>query len=146
VHQKSKQNFLFLLSLGKLRPVDQLHYLNDRPYYPLLHGNGNPHQPRQDQDIEHDALSCRGRCGTRNPNQNYPCQCNSACVEHKDCCSDFKELCMSCRGRCFSKLAPDAPCQCNSKCPNFNNCCSDFGRCEKGMNSSMHRMSIEYSF
>ena len=31
----------------------------------------------------------------------YPCQCNTACSSHSDCCDDYTSVCQqSCRGRC----------------------------------------------
>ena len=54
-----------------------------------------------------------------------PCQCNSACVEHKDCCENYSFICGSCYGRCTSGYDSSFPCQCNDKCLQYKNCCDD---------------------
>ncbi|KAG7493927.1 poly(U)-specific endoribonuclease [Solea senegalensis] len=73
--------------------------------------------------------SCQGRCGY-GTNNNFSCQCNSACERYSDCCSDYAELCkagaMSCNGRCDEKYNSQNKCHCNSKCTQYKNCCSDY--------------------
>ncbi|XP_072342976.1 uridylate-specific endoribonuclease A isoform X1 [Scyliorhinus torazame] len=71
--------------------------------------------------------SCTSRCG-EHVNHNYNCQCNSACVRHGDCCSDYN-LCQSdssCKGRCSETYSPRNPCHCNAKCSQYHNCCQDY--------------------
>ena len=76
--------------------------------------------------------TCQGRCFERN-NRNQTCQCNTACLNHNDCCDDFQDLCQtqqrgqsSCEGKCFERFDRKKSCQCNAGCDNFQNCCSDF--------------------
>ncbi|XP_058488438.1 uridylate-specific endoribonuclease A [Solea solea] len=73
--------------------------------------------------------SCQGRCGY-GTNNNFSCQCNSACERYSDCCSDYAELCKagatSCKGRCDEKYNSQNKCHCNSKCTQYKNCCSDY--------------------
>jgi len=47
-------------------------------------------------------------CGTFNPSN--PCQCNSYCKKHKDCCSDYDSLCGGGKvGPTECKIAPTKP-------------------------------------
>jgi len=68
--------------------------------------------------------SCVGRCGT-GVNPSYDCQCNLACAQYNDCCSDFIETCNTCEGRC-GDYDRQWPCQCNDQCDDYSNCCPDF--------------------
>ncbi|XP_028302359.1 uridylate-specific endoribonuclease A isoform X1 [Gouania willdenowi] len=73
--------------------------------------------------------SCEGRCGY-GTDENFSCQCNTACERFKDCCSDYAEVCKtaatSCKGRCGEKYNSANKCHCNSKCSQYNNCCGDY--------------------
>ncbi|ESP01981.1 hypothetical protein LOTGIDRAFT_230532 [Lottia gigantea] len=76
------------------------------------------------------STSCVGRCNDP-VDQSLPCQCNSACTNFGDCCSDYDAVCLgqsdsSCAGRCGSNLDSSKPCQCNSQCKQFNDCCNDY--------------------
>ncbi|XP_062894514.1 uridylate-specific endoribonuclease A [Mobula hypostoma] len=71
--------------------------------------------------------SCASRCG-EGLNHKYDCQCNPACVRHRDCCQDYNTCNsrMSCKGRCNEAYHHTNPCHCNSKCDHYNNCCQDY--------------------
>jgi len=73
--------------------------------------------------------SCDGRCDDHY-DSDYSCQCNSACGNHGDCCSDYGEICLgqtlSCAGKCGANYNPNDACQCNDRCSEFGNCCSDY--------------------
>lgn len=75
------------------------------------------------------AQSCEGRCGDAyDPSEE--CQCNPACLNHHDCCSDYAQECgdqdNSCKEKCGASYDPSLPCQCNSKCGQYSNCCPDY--------------------
>jgi len=73
-----------------------------------------------------DDNSCEGRCDD-SYDSSYPCQCNTACSSHNDCCDDYPSVCQqSCRGRCGANYDHDLPCQCNDKCSQYDNCCPDY--------------------
>jgi len=73
------------------------------------------------------SFSCEGLCDHK-LNTSWPCQCNSACANHNDCCDDYRRICESesCEGRCDAEYDPSLPCQCNDKCAKYNNCCDDY--------------------
>merc|ERR1712215_135202 len=78
--------------------------------------------------ISSDENSCEGRCDD-SFDASFPCQCNSACVSHSDCCSDYGNVCQeenSCKGKCGADYDHNLPCQCNDKCGQYGNCCSDY--------------------
>lgn len=57
-----------------------------------------------------------------------PCQCNSLCEVHDDCCNDYVKTCnppTSCAVQ-GCKYNAEAPCKCNDKCDEFDDCCSDY--------------------
>ncbi len=74
--------------------------------------------------------SCEGRCGNFDPSQS--CQCDDACTQFGDCCSDFEELCEgappdpnSCvESNACGGQAPGG-CYCDPACTQFGDCCSD---------------------
>ncbi|XP_042873740.1 poly(U)-specific endoribonuclease-like [Penaeus japonicus] len=68
--------------------------------------------------------SCVGRCGVNDGVSG--CQCNSVCSNYGDCCSDYNEVCLSCKGRCGEAYVYSKPCQCNNECGSHGNCCSDY--------------------
>jgi len=74
------------------------------------------------------ADSCVGRC--EDPyDSSATCQCNTACENHSDCCSDYWTECqqsLSCEGKCEAGYDPGLACQCNSECPQHANCCPDY--------------------
>jgi len=73
--------------------------------------------------------SCEGLCDTPY-DSSLPCQCNSACGNHNDCCNDYEDVCLGdllkCAGRCGANYDSSLPCQCNDRCQEFGNCCSDY--------------------
>merc|ERR1712226_268773 len=71
------------------------------------------------------AQSCVGLCEQGLIN-GAPCQCNSACSNFGDCCSDYTDVCLSCVDRCGIGYNQNLECQCNTECPNYGNCCSDY--------------------
>ncbi|XP_022091757.1 poly(U)-specific endoribonuclease-like isoform X2 [Acanthaster planci] len=80
--------------------------------------------------LPHDAdaaSSCLGRCGD-GYSSSHTCQCNDACSNYGDCCSDYDVYCVadSCAGKCGASYDKTLPCQCNDLCPNYGNCCSDY--------------------
>ncbi|XP_037778838.1 poly(U)-specific endoribonuclease-like isoform X1 [Penaeus monodon] len=68
--------------------------------------------------------SCVGRCGVNDGVSN--CQCNSVCTTYGDCCSDYEQVCLTCKDRCGEAYVYSKPCQCNSECGSHGNCCSDY--------------------
>jgi len=83
------------------------------------------------QAIFAQSNSCVGRCD--DPlDTSQPCQCNTACESHNDCCDDYWSQCQgqsqSCAGKCGAGYEPSLPCQCNDKCPQYGNCCPDFNQ------------------
>eukprot|EP00091_Calanus_sinicus_P015667 TRINITY_DN3416_c0_g1_i6.p1 TRINITY_DN3416_c0_g1~~TRINITY_DN3416_c0_g1_i6.p1 ORF type:complete len:396 (+),score=144.88 TRINITY_DN3416_c0_g1_i6:43-1188(+) len=83
------------------------------------------------RDIVRDDSSCEGRCDDAF-DSSYPCQCNTACASHSDCCADYASVCQggsgeSCKGKCGAHYDPSLACQCNDKCGQYGNCCPDYG-------------------
>ncbi|XP_071835323.1 uridylate-specific endoribonuclease D-like [Apostichopus japonicus] len=74
---------------------------------------------------------CANRCLIDYDNT-LPCQCNDACPNYGNCCSDFFSVgcdtaaTSSCYDRCLVPYDAALPCQCNDQCSSFGNCCSDF--------------------
>ncbi|XP_071486702.1 uridylate-specific endoribonuclease D-like, partial [Diadema antillarum] len=74
--------------------------------------------------------SCSGRCFASH-DSSKDCQCNTACENYGDCCSDYYSLCLgssySCaNGRCGENYDSSNPCHCNDLCTNYGNCCGDY--------------------
>ncbi len=69
--------------------------------------------------------SCFNRCDTVGHNPDLPCQCNAKCIKYNDCCFDYSDTCLTCRGRCDLSYDDDLPCQCNSACYKHDDCCDD---------------------
>merc|ERR1711970_288199 len=76
-----------------------------------------------------DDSSCEGRCDDAY-DSSYPCQRNTACASHGDCCPDYGSVCQgggtSCKDKCGAGYDHDLPCQCNDKCSEYGNCCPDY--------------------
>ncbi|CAC5413663.1 ENDOU [Mytilus coruscus] len=82
--------------------------------------------------------SCLGRCGQYYDSQ-LPCQCNTACNTHRDCCKDYDDSCPKefCVGRCDQPYDKRHQCQCNTACTQYNNCCDDYDAfCLLGVNNA----------
>ncbi|KAL4217576.1 hypothetical protein ACF0H5_022318 [Mactra antiquata] len=72
------------------------------------------------------ADSCVNRCFTALDN-NYNCQCNTACERFNDCCPDYVNVCLAtCYLRCGEAASQNYPCQCNPSCLTFKDCCPDY--------------------
>jgi len=67
---------------------------------------------------------CQGQCGVDDGSND--CQCNSACSNFGDCCSDYHDVCYTCQGRCGETYLHSRPCHCNDDCRNNFNCCDDY--------------------
>lgn len=75
-------------------------------------------------------------CGHYRPSE--PCQCNSYCTKHQDCCSDYASTCggsppsppspteSSCKVFGCGKYRKSQACQCNKYCDEHHDCCSDY--------------------
>lgn len=70
------------------------------------------------------SQSCVGKCGIKDDTK--PCQCNTACTSHGDCCDDYETVCFTCQDRCEEGYLQTKPCQCNNKCTTYDNCCDDY--------------------
>ncbi|XP_063406418.1 uncharacterized protein LOC134690377 [Mytilus trossulus] len=81
---------------------------------------------------------CLGRCGIIY-DKKLPCQCNTACKEHRDCCADYDNSCPKefCTGRCGQPYVQAHQCYCNTECKKHKNCCDDYDAlCFLGVNES----------
>ncbi|XP_052097052.1 uncharacterized protein LOC127732050 [Mytilus californianus] len=82
--------------------------------------------------------SCLGRCGQFYDDK-LPCQCNTACNTHEDCCIDYNDSCPKelCVGRCDHPYDKSHQCHCNTACKQHNNCCDDYDSfCLLGVNNA----------
>ena len=70
--------------------------------------------------------SCVGRCGQSGVDSTKSCQCNVACSNFGDCCSNYVATCNSCQGRCNDAFDNKWPCQCNTANGTNNDCCPDY--------------------
>ncbi|GAB6024496.1 hypothetical protein CHUAL_009650 [Chamberlinius hualienensis] len=92
--------------------------------------------------------SCADRCG--NPyDSSQTCQCNTACGDHSDCCTDYSTQCGSasdsCAGRCGNPYDSSQTCQCNTACGSHGDCCSDYStQCGSGTDSCAGRCGDPY--
>eukprot|EP00929_Paragymnodinium_shiwhaense_P011213 TRINITY_DN11670_c0_g2_i2.p1 TRINITY_DN11670_c0_g2~~TRINITY_DN11670_c0_g2_i2.p1 ORF type:complete len:374 (-),score=59.84 TRINITY_DN11670_c0_g2_i2:175-1296(-) len=59
-----------------------------------------------------------------------PCQCNSKCRHHKNCCDDYRSKCgkndLCAKRGCKEKYDAYENCQCSNECKKYGNCCSDY--------------------
>jgi len=93
------------------------------------------------------ADTCVDRCGQ--VATSGTCGCDKNCGTK--CCSDYKDTCYSCVGRCDAAYDTHLICQCNEACRNNYNCCSDYtkvcdgtqpstgsceGRCDQSFDAS----------
>lgn len=88
------------LSPEQIDAFRQLSRLSEEPLddqeLPLV-DNFRPVQPVGDRTVYSGYIlydTCEGRCYERAFDVNYPCQCNSACRQHGDCCEDYKDNCL----------------------------------------------------
>lgn len=99
----------------------------------------------QENRALHIAQITTGSCalyGCVGYNRTNRCQCNSDCIDHQSCCSDFMDICMfeepekvdykskgerkgSCAKYGCIDFQPQHDCQCNSNCAKHNSCCDD---------------------
>jgi len=84
--------------------------------------------------------SCDGQCGKLVPDQwmQSLCSCEQACVEKRNCCDDFEEMCEVdpslevlvpevAPDSCFGKCGGDAgECYCDFQCLETGDCCTDY--------------------
>jgi hypothetical protein len=74
--------------------------------------------------------TCSGHCGARGEGN---CWCDTACLNHNDCCPDYNSLCvaesgaiapkLTCSGFCGSRNP--AGCWCDDVCQTWGDCCAD---------------------
>lgn len=81
------------------------------------------------------SSSCEGRCDNYDPAQS--CQCDAACSQQSDCCSDRAALCDAAPpppppapapapNSCYQACGGNAgQCWCDNLCSNYGDCCED---------------------
>lgn len=122
--------------LLQLRSILRAHATRDRNLSTLTWVNLQSQSPRDEQ-------SCKNYgCGDLF-DKSRKCQCNSKCVEHGSCCSDYAEVCRQrhanqrgggdrfdedaqCKILGCGTFDETHACQCNAACTTYNNCCKDF--------------------
>lgn len=75
------------------------------------------------------GASCKGQCGNFLGDES-PCNCDEACANYGDCCSDYEAECTtpgptSCQDRCDSEPVNNG-CNCDADCTQYDDCCEDY--------------------
>ena len=76
------------------------------------------------------AGTCEDKCGDFS--ETAPCNCDEACADYNDCCSDYDQFCgegpseATCEDRCGDPYLQSAPCQCDEECVDNEDCCPDY--------------------
>lgn len=76
------------------------------------------------------GASCKGQCGSFS--NDAPCNCDDACEDYGDCCSDYEQECKvppvtSCKDRCGAEPTQES-CNCDAECEQYEDCCEDYAQ------------------
>ncbi|KAI5094369.1 ectonucleotide pyrophosphatase/phosphodiesterase family member 1 isoform X1, partial [Silurus meridionalis] len=83
--------------------------------------------------------TCKNRCLSGKRNSEAACQCDASCVQERDCCLDYQEVCVepgqlwTCsKFRCGEQRLSSSLCSCAADCDQKGDCCTNYYSMCKG--------------